>query len=87
MVRVFTDKRGETWSVWAIQPYSHHFLLGGPNYTSEHCRLGCLSFQTIWGTRQRLLSPIPADWESLSDAELIDLLERATAVPLSRAER
>ena len=86
MLRVFTDKRGGTWSAWALQPDSPHFLMVPLNGSSDHRRNGCLSFQTIWGTQQRLLTPIPPDWESLPDAQLVDLLERATAVWLSRAD-
>jgi hypothetical protein len=82
-LREFTDRRGVTWRVWDITPDSLRELTGGavypaPNYPAEFYRTGWLSFQSLSGTEKRSLWPIPPGWESLSDPELANLLERAT---------
>jgi hypothetical protein len=83
-LREFTDKRGVTWRVWDITPESLRGLSGQAEYPTQHhpvdfYRTGWLSFQTLSGTDKRTLSPIPPGWESLSVAELADMLERATS--------
>jgi hypothetical protein len=55
----------------------------GPNIgfvgrVSDRLRAGWLAFQT--SDEKRRLSPIPPDWEAVSDDELLRLLEQATKV-------
>lgn len=45
---------------------------------SEALRLGWLAFQTA--QEKRRLAPVPADWNDLSDDELLSLLETAERV-------
>lgn len=73
-LREFMDKRGVNWMVWDITAESLPGLTGGGNFYQT----GWLSFQSLSGTEKRSLWPIPPGWESLSDPELADLVERAT---------
>jgi hypothetical protein len=79
-LREFTDKRSVLWRVWDIAPQSLRVpdAAATQRYPATYDQSGWLSFQTLAGTEKRSLSPIPPGWETLSDAELADLLEKAT---------
>ena len=70
--RTFVDRRGATWDVFAVHPearLSPHSQLPG-TYPQ-----GWLCFES--GAEKRRLSPIPDDWQTLSDEQLERLSERA----------
>jgi len=74
--REFTDSRGERWDVWAVYPQARgtpHQVLRGS------FRNGWLCLETQ--TQKRRLSPIPPDWESMSDVQLEELCQQASLVP------
>jgi hypothetical protein len=70
--RAFTDARGVTWDVFAVYPEAR---------LSPHSQLkgtfpqGWLCYDS--GTEKRRLSPIPENWQTLTDEELAKLAERA----------
>jgi hypothetical protein len=79
--RGFTDARGVQWDVFAVHPearLSVHSQLKG-TYPQ-----GWLCFDST--TEKRRLSPIPDEWQRLSDEQLAQLAERAEVAP-SRAAR
>jgi hypothetical protein len=87
--RKITDRDGREWDVWAVSPKaidrrtrdeSRVVERRGPNIgfvgrVSDRLRAGWLAFQTTH--EKRRLSPIPPGWETLSDDELLQLLEQA----------
>jgi hypothetical protein len=80
--RTITDARGVTWDVFAVHPEAR---------LSPHSQLrgtfsqGWLCYDS--GTEKRRLSPIPENWQSLSDADLERLAERAEVAPRRRTVR
>jgi hypothetical protein len=70
--RSVTDAAGVAWDVFAVYPEAR---------LSPHSQLkgtfaqGWLCYDS--GTEKRRLSPIPENWQALSDAELVRLAERA----------
>ena len=74
-VRVFTDRSGQRWSVWRVQPTSSTAGL------QERFRNGWLCFERADGeSRARLpLDDAPAGWEALPD-ERLELLSRLAEV-------
>jgi hypothetical protein len=90
--RKITDSLGQEWDVWAVIPQAMDRRTRdeprvddrrGPNIgfvgrVSDRLRAGWLAFQTTH--EKRRLSPIPPDWEALSEDELLRLLEQAPKV-------
>ena len=74
-VRVFTDREGQEWSVWRVQPTSSTAGL------QERFQNGWLCFERSDGrSRARLpLDDVPASWEQLPD-ERLELLGRLAEV-------
>lgn len=96
--REFFDEQGQHWEVWEIRPISIERRLNeerrryprlsdrrNPNLElklrGSH-RDGWLTFQCEH--QRRRLVPIPDGWDSLSDSELVGLLQRAS--PLGRID-
>jgi hypothetical protein len=67
--RTFTDARGIEWYAFAVYPEMTHAPLHG---TFEH---GWLCFESA--AEKRRLSPIPADWLTVSPDTLAKLAEQA----------
>lgn len=70
--RVFNDKTGVSWAVFAVHP-SARTIEGGtlpPNFAE-----GWLSFEH--GDEVRRFAPVPHNWESLTDNQLCRLWEQA----------
>jgi hypothetical protein len=86
-LREFADRRGVRWMVWDIRPGSTQMLLAGTEYPAAYYRAGWLSFRSLWGTEQRRLSPIPSNWETCPDAELVQMLEQAVTAEPARSRR
>lgn len=73
--RTVTDPQGRRWLVWAVHPSVSGFRLT-PAGVHPDFVAGWLAFETP--DAKRRLAPIPTDWESASEAELLDFLGRAT---------
>lgn len=70
--REFHDEEGRGWRVWDTHPQSPHIVAPG-------FEKGWLSFETE-GEKRRLV-PIPADWDSVPEPRLRDLLHSAREFP------
>jgi hypothetical protein len=85
MSRSFTDEGGIEWEVReianAMMPASLEKLLG-----PDRRRSGWLAFQSTGGERRRL-APYPADWETVTDFEIIRWCARAERVPPAPSRR
>ena len=65
----FLDSAGTRWKVWATYPTVGKIL-------SHGFEKGWLTFESQ--SERWRLAPVPAHWESMSDAELRTLLKAAT---------
>jgi len=70
--RLFDDKRGVRWDVWAVYPEARPSQLSALPGTF---RSGWLVFES--GAEKRRLSPIPTNWQALPPSELERLCDRA----------
>jgi hypothetical protein len=88
-LREFTDSTGCRWRVWDIRPEQMHAATRAEDHLQNVIH-GWLAFEQASGGEKRRLSPIPGRWESLPEADLERLLERADPVRVeatpSRAE-
>ena len=78
--RLFDDRQGVRWDVWAVHPETRPpqlSALPGPFQS------GWLVFESA--LEKRRLSPIPSDWQTLPPSELERLRDRAEIAP--RRER
>jgi hypothetical protein len=73
-VRQFKDAHGVEWQVFLMTRGTHSVTR--EQQLPEHFRAGWLVFQSA--TEKRRFAPPPANWESLGDAELENLLARAS---------
>ena len=81
-LRELQDAAGIHWTVFAVRPTAAGRTPGG---TRAELAEGWLCFQC---DDERRRSPgVPNGWESLSDRELLEMLERATSVPRPRRFR
>ena len=71
--REIIDALGRAWLVWDVNPSVA---------VKEELRNGWLTFETTRDKRR--LTPMPEGWETCSDAELLEMLDKATAVKPSR---
>ncbi|MDB4907813.1 MAG: hypothetical protein JWO05_2597 [Gemmatimonadetes bacterium] len=85
--RQFEDAQGHTWDVWEVRPSAGKRSTTDPKAPLEATlALGWLCFERA-GEKRRL-APIPNEWESLSDGELVDLsLSGDLVKPRSRVKR
>lgn len=73
--RAFVDSNGERWDVWAVHPKAR----GTPSSVLRGTfREGWLCLESA--SQKRRLSPIPPEWESLSDEALAELCAKADVV-------
>jgi hypothetical protein len=90
--RRFSDGHGRAWEVWEVHPtmterrsarQTTPLLFERRRHGASRPSLpgglasGWLAFESK--SERRRLSPIPEDWANGSDAQLADLLERATS--------
>jgi hypothetical protein len=87
--RKVTDRFGHDWDVWEVNPAvidrrardsaplvdRRHVNVGFVGRVNERLRDGWLAFQSAH--EKRRLAPVPPGWESLTDQDLLTLLERA----------
>ena len=71
--REITDAHGRAWLVWDVNPSV---------VVKEELRNGWLTFETT--REKRRLTPTPEGWQDCTDTELLEMLDRATAVKPSR---
>lgn len=74
--RVFVDASGVTWDAFAVHPT--HDATGKARLPGPY-QDGWLSFDS--GTERRRSSPIPDDWQLMSDEELDAVCQRAVVAP------
>jgi hypothetical protein len=72
-MRTIHDHKGHSWRVWHVTPQSQVL-----QSTASGMGRGWLCFEGH-GAKRRLVDP-PRDWESLSEAALVELLGQATPV-------
>ena len=75
-LREFTDSTGRRWRVWDIRPEQMHAATRAEDHLQNVIN-GWLAFEPATGGEKRRLAPIPARWESATEAELDSMLEKA----------
>lgn len=93
--RQFKDEGEVVWEVWDVHPLEVARRLTGkdPQRDEQAARRsrmsvagelasGWLCFESSYGKRR--LSPIPSEWDRLTDAQLSELCARATQAPARR---
>lgn len=80
-LREFSDGKGVLWRVWDVTPDALSKRTAAEDYMRDW-QDGWLCFESDSGRRR--LADFPAGWESLSDAQLERLLERALEVKANR---
>jgi hypothetical protein len=83
-VREFTDESGRAWAAWSVQPAEIHPATKSEDYLSECYVIGWIVFETREGDEKRRLCPWPANWASLPDDALRELLKKADKVTPSK---
>ena len=83
-MREFTDESGRVWSAWSVQPAEIHPATKSEDYLSDCYVIGWIVFETKGGEEKRRLCPWPANWASLPDDSLRDLLRKAEKVAPSK---
>lgn len=74
--RLFVDRQGVAWDVWAVYPEGRQSQLSALPGTFQS---GWLVFESM--SEKRRLSPIPSDWQSVPQNELEQLCARAETAP------
>ena len=74
-IREFVDRDGREWRVWAVTP--SHLRASKREASLGEYEEGWLAFETLDEDARRRLPHYPADWRTMSDAKLQDLLARA----------
>ena len=83
-IREFTDRDGKAWRVWAVTPTRSRGSKRESNLGEfEH---GWLAFETLDENLRKRLPHYPADWHTMSDEKLQDLLGLALEAPTRRPD-
>ena len=77
-MRMIHDEEGQSWRVWHVVPQTRVALA-----TTPELARGWLCFERQ-GEKRRLPNP-PADWESLPDARLVEMLQTADQARVANA--
>ena len=82
MLREFTDSEGNEWRVWDVNPLIHD------RRTQSGKRPGFIRVPESWlcfqsGDDRRRLTPVPAGWIDMDDAQLESLCDRAESAPMN----
>ena len=81
--REFTDREGQRWEVWEVQPSISTDGVSAPGLLlGEDAARGWLAFQSA-RERRRFYMP-PEGWESFSEEQLSILCHHAVPVPPAR---
>jgi hypothetical protein len=83
-IREFTDRDGKAWRVWGVTPT----LLRASKREASlgEYEQGWLAFETLDEDARKRLPHYPADWITMSEAKLQELLGLAVEAPTRRAE-
>lgn len=84
-IREFTDGDGRAWRVWAVTP--SHTRPSKREANLGEFEQGWLAFETLDEDLRKRLPHYPADWITMSDAKLQELLGLALEAPTRRPER
>jgi hypothetical protein len=76
-VRDFIDLKGAKWKVWPVTPSSIRPKTAAEDYLGDYGD-GWLVFESA--TERRRLAKYPANWDTLSDNGLLQLLKSAAVV-------
>jgi hypothetical protein len=82
--RQFQDETGRKWEAWDVNPSTVQVRVfaesvrQSPFPLPPALRAGWLAFQC--SDESRRLAPIPADWERLTDLELVQLASAANRI-------
>jgi hypothetical protein len=81
-VRFLTDADGAEWTIWEVKPRLQSASV--PLITSlpplaDELRDGWLTFQSE--TERRRVAPVPAGWNAMSDAALLQILRDVSSQP------
>jgi hypothetical protein len=83
-IREFTDSDGRAWRVWAVTPSQSRISRRESNLGEfEH---GWLAFETLDEELRKRLPHYPADWRTLPEAKIQELLGLAVEAPTRRLE-
>ena len=83
-IREFTDRDGRAWRVWAVTP--SHSRSSRREANLGEFEQGWLAFETLDEDMRKRLPHYPADWSTMSDAKLQELLGLALEAPTRRTE-
>lgn len=75
-LREFADSSGRRWRVWDIRPEQMHAATRAEDYLQSVIN-GWLAFESADRGEKRRLAPIPAKWDSATEAELEEMLGKA----------
>jgi hypothetical protein len=89
--RTFRDAAGVEWQVWDTYPSAGRVMSVAPERAEGWLCFARVDDTAQWGghgldglppsAARRRLSPVPADWEAATQAELLELLARAELRP------
>ncbi|HEX4934991.1 MAG TPA: hypothetical protein VFV33_17515 [Gemmatimonadaceae bacterium] len=83
-IREFTDRDGRAWRVWAVTPTRSRGAKRESNL--GEFEQGWLAFETLDEHLRKRLPHYPADWLTMSDEKLQDLLGLALEAPTRRLD-
>jgi hypothetical protein len=83
-IREFADTEGREWRAWPVTPGSAR--VGKTEPSLGEFQGGWLAFETLDATSRRRLPHYPADWLSMSEDKLRELLRKAVDAPTRRTE-
>ena len=84
-IREFTDSVGRSWRVWAVTPTRSRTAKRESNL--GEFEQGWLAFETLDEELRKRLPHYPAEWRSMTDAKLQELLGLAVEAPTRRLEQ
>ena len=83
VIRTFREPGGLEWKVWEVRPSPvRRFATGTKTTLTSESPSGWLAFESV--RERRRLTPVPSDWNTLTDAELGWLCSRAVVAGKSR---
>lgn len=83
-LREFTDRDGKAWRVWPVTP--SHLRASKRESSLGEFEHGWLAFETLDENARKRLPHYPANWLTMSEAKLQELLGLALEAPTRRAE-
>jgi hypothetical protein len=83
-LREFTDRDGKAWRVWSVTPSQSR--ASKRESSLGEFEQGWLAFETLDENARKRLPHYPANWLTMSEAKLQELLGLAVEAPTRRAE-